>query len=496
MTRFSSPWWVACIAFVIPPPVAAGVQIAQPAGSGQPRLQLEKCRLPGVAEALQCGTHSVFENRETRQGRTLPLRVVSISAKVRGQARPPVFVIVGGPGQTATEFASLFAQSWLRDDNDVILIDQRGTGDGHRLDCKLSGADDDLQGYLDPIFQLSLFEDCKRTLSAKADLKQYTTTIAMDDLDEVREALGYGRIYLFGASYGTRAIATYLRKYGANAAGALLTSSTPLSLRNPLHHARAAQEAFDGLVRECSRDAACRGSYPNLSSMLTILIERLREQPAQVEVKHPKTGLPVLLSLDDVAFGEAVRVLLYSNESARTLPLLLQGALAGDLSAFATAALNSNRGLRSGIRFGMLNSVVCSEDMARIKPQEIARETAGTFLGDHRIRQQMQVCAHWPRGAVQQDYFEPLSSSVPALLISGDLDPATPAAFGEDMKRYFSASVHLVVPGGHSPVNDCIASVGRQFLGSGDIASLDMSCAASLAKPPFRVPMTAVPQRP
>jgi pimeloyl-ACP methyl ester carboxylesterase len=369
-----------------------------------------------------------------------------------------------------------------------VLFDQRGTGEGHDLACRMSGSDDNLQGYLEPMFQVPLLRACRSELEKKADLTQYTTPVASADLDEVRRALRYDKIYMTGASYGARAILDYVRRYGKHVRGVVMTSVQPPSIKNPLFLPRAAEDAINGLLAACDSDPACKAAYADVRGDLAAVRSALAAQPARVSVRHPATGAPASILLSERAFVEALRVMLYSAEGARRVPLLLARARQGDLAPFAEAAVASNRALRNQIKFGMLLSVLCNEDMARTSEAEIDRETAGTLLGADRVRQQQAVCSEWPRAKVPADYARPFRSNVPAVIVSGDLDPATSRQAGVEMGRFFPDHIHLVVPGGHSPTNACLQSIGEAFFDSPSLKGLDTSCVGTLRPPPFALP--------
>jgi pimeloyl-ACP methyl ester carboxylesterase len=457
------------------------------------RLELTPCRVPDLNEDLRCGTFHVPENRRTGQGRMLPLKVIVIPARSK-EPGEPVFMLSGGPGQAATADASYLATAWERQNHDVVLVDMRGTGDGHRLDCQL-GSDDELQAYLVPIFfEGARFSACRDELAKQADLTQYTTPISMQDLDEVRQALGYGKIHLQGGSYGTRAGLTYLRMYGQNVRTALLSGLVPLANRSPLYHAAAAQRAFELTVAECEAEPACRAAYPNPRGDLAAILQSLREKPVRVQVKHPVTGTPAELTLSEPAFTDGLRVMLYSAERGRSVPLLLQRARAGDFTPFAEAALQGSRGLRNALRFGLLLSITCSEDVVRIRPEEVDKETAGSFIGAHRVRGQMAACAEWPKAQVPEDYFGPFTSNVPVVLVSGNLDPVTPPQWGEEARRSLPNSIHVVTPGGHTSGNPCLDSIGSQLFRTGTVQGLDTSCVAALRNPPFVLPTDPAPK--
>jgi pimeloyl-ACP methyl ester carboxylesterase len=301
----------------------------------------------------------------------------------------------------------------------------------------------------------------------------------------VRRALGYGRINVQGGSYGTRVVLFYLRQYPQNARTAYMTGVYPASMRNPLYHAADSQNALDSIFNLCARDAGCAAAFPNLRSEFAETMQRLRRQPARVTIPDPRTGAPLELSLDADAFAEGVRVTMYSWERARALPLLLHRAHGGDYAAFAATSLVNNAALRNLVHIGLGMSTICSEDMPRITEADIVAETRNTFVGDLRVRTQSAACAEWPRRALPPGTAEPVASDVPALLVSGAYDPATAPRWGDLAARTLPNSLHVIVPGGHTPQSPCLDRIVSEFLDRGTIQGLDTSCVAEIRLAPF-----------
>lgn len=476
------PFALAAAAALVSVPVAAQ-QSASP--SGRPALEMRPCELPRSTAPARCGTYRALENREQPGGRRIPLDVVVLPAR-NGSPRPdPVFFVVGGPGQTATEIAPAFAASPLGQERDMVFVDQRGTSRQHRLDCPLAGSPENPQGYLDPIFQLEIFRRCRAELETKADLTRYTTADYVDDLDEVRRALGYEQINIQGGSYGTRVVLFYLRQYPRDARTAFMTGVYPAQMRNPLHHAADAQAGLDSVFALCARDAACNGAFPDLRREFEETMERLRREPARVTVPHPETRAPMHLTLDANAFAEGVRMMMYGWERSRRVPLLLHRAHAGDYAPFAIAALNSNAGLRNQLRFGLLMSAICSEDMPRITEEDIVAETRGTFLGDLRVRTQRAACAEWPRRALPAGYKDPVVSDVPSLLVSGAYDPATGPRWGTLAAQTLRNSLHVVIRGAHTANSPCVDQMVMDLMNRASVQGLDTSCVDEIQLTPF-----------
>jgi len=220
-----------------------------------PRLDLERVEHEASKSVIVQGFFSVPENRETGKGRKIRIGPIVLPARSADPSPDPVFILHGGPGAPATKFFRAQVNRWIREKRDVVLIDQRGTGSSNRLHVPMPGSNDDLQGYFENYFQPERFRAALPRLQRRADLKQYTTDNSVDDFDEIRAALGYEKIDLRGGSYGTRAAFVYLRRHPDSIRTATLQGIQPISYRNPLPHARSAQNALDLIFEEIRSNA-------------------------------------------------------------------------------------------------------------------------------------------------------------------------------------------------------------------------------------------------
>lgn len=459
------------------------------AGSAQDpgdRLRLEPCTIPGTDDVARCGAYTVFENRAAAAGRTIDLYLMVIPARSASPHPDPVVWLVGGPGAAATGAARGLRNAWFRAERDILLVDQRGTGRSNPLDCELPDAGRDLQTYLDPLFRVEIFEPCREKLEKVADLSQYTTPIAMDDLDEVRAALGYEQLNLMGSSYGSRATLVYMRRHPETVRSAILEGVTPIAFRNPLYHAYEAQRALEETFESCAADPECHAAFPNLEREFDAVIARLEAEPAWISFFDRRSGRDMVLRLSRYGFAEALRTTLYYMPGARDVPLLIHRAYQGDYEYFVENGLRSNIGITNQLQLGMLLSVTCAEDLSRIDPDEIPALTDGTFLGPDRVRNQMAVCEIWPTGPMPGGYDQPVAVDVPTLILSGTLDPVTPPRWGDETARHLSNSLHVVAPGAHGVGGPCIAGIERQFLETASVEGIDTSCVKQMTLPPFR----------
>lgn len=467
----------------------------QGAGTGATD-RLHPCQIAEGPPDAYCGTYRVFEKRSAASGRTIDLKIVVAPALRRDPKPDPLFVFEGGPGGGAATLASdrvpMFRH--FQTDRDIVLIDQRGTGASNPLDCDSEQEDEDDLSTVDTV-PVERFRDCLEGM--KADVSLYTTSIAMDDIDEVRRYLGYDQINLWGGSYGTRAALVYLKQHEASVRSVVLDGVAPTDMRIPLYMARDGQRALDLLLADCEHDTTgCAKTYPALRTTVNGLWTQLQARP-QVHIIHPRTGKPASLTVTQRLIGSIVFQALYSPEIAALLPQLLTDAAAGNYQGMFALAFSADLP-KGAMSEGLFLSVVCSEDMPHISADDITRETVGRFVGGAMFETRMTLCDFWPRGVVDDSYYAPVTSSRPVLLLSGQNDPVTPPSWGEQVAASLPNSRHIVVPGaGHiTLMRGCVRDLVAQFLDSASVASLDASCVNALKRPPFFTSYTGPEQRP
>ncbi|GEM_PF-102147 len=472
--------------------VGRAYQLQQETSAARPGSPLSPCRIAGINEEVLCGTFEVYENRATKTGRKIPLNIIVLPALSKPAAPDPLFVLYGGPGQAATSGAAGDARRFaeIRRERDIVLVDQRGTGRSNGLNCDLGGLSGVISSFVTGEFPIDRIRQCREELEKRADLRFYTTPIAMDDLDEVRSRLGYEKINLYGGSYGTRAALVYLKRHPERVRTVTLRGVFSL---DPLYFARDGQRALDLLFDDCARDPDCAGAYPNLRRDFQALIERLEKTPASLVRIDARTGRNMEFVITREAFTGAIRRMLYDTETQRRIPLMIKKAMDGNYQPFEEA-IAQVQGIMNSFSVGMFLSVACVEKPDRYSPEQIARETTGSFLGDHQIKSALSACDEWPRGALPKDYFDSVKGDAPALILSGNIDPVTPPVWGEKAAKTLPESLHLTMEGiAHGPFPACALDVMARFIASGSTKGLDTNCIKSLRRPPFVRPPTVQP---
>jgi pimeloyl-ACP methyl ester carboxylesterase len=448
--------------------------------------KLKPCRLDGIDEELLCGKLTVFENRETRTGRTIDLNIVVLPAVNQKTKGEPVFDLAGGPGASSTAAAGFYAGPGkaYRRRHDVVCVDQRGTGKSNRLAIPREKT---AQYYLNEMFPIDYVKELRHALEQRADLTKYTTSIAMDDLDDVRAWLGYDRINLFGGSYGTRAALVYVRRHPEHVRSAILLAVAPTDLKMPLHHSEAGARAMDLLLGECEQDARCNAAFPQIRDDWKNLLAQLEKQPARVEYS-PGNAAPTTVEIQRDVFAEKIRSWMYGRDKAARIPLIVHHAAGGDFAPFLQQAIGPS--IPDFVADGMYLSVTCAEDVPFINQEEAVKLDAGNPFGNYRVFQQTRACGMWPCGEIPTDFLEPVSSNAPVLIFSGNMDPVTPPKYGEEVARHLPNSRHIVIPEASHGVDGlkdpwCIDRIAIEFLDKGDAKNLDVSCVERMAAPPF-----------
>jgi pimeloyl-ACP methyl ester carboxylesterase len=477
-----------------PPPPWGSAEPAPAAGPAASGPVFSKCRLEhpsGLASfSAECATLQVAEDPARPEGRRVGLAIARIPAISRRKSPDPVFLIAGGPGMGSAEMYPSVAGAFARvgRDRDLILVDQRGTGGSAPLRCDF---DDQEMLDFDPAALDAEIRRCLDTLQRSHDVAQFTTSVAVGDLERLRAALGYEQVNLYGVSYGSRVAQHYLRRHPERVRSVILDGVVPPGLALGPGIALDAEAALLGILGRCAGDADCRGAFGDPAALYRQLRTELADQPREVTLPDPRTGQPRTLRFGVSQLAVALRLSSYSAAQASLLPHALHAAARNDHYApLAALFLMSAEGLREVIALGMHNSVVCAEDLPRVREADVDRERlAATYLGTDMIDALRVLCAAWPRGPVDPDFHQPLRSDTPVLLLSGSADPVTPPANGEAALRDLRNARHLVVPDeGHSQVGvHCMDRIFADFLREPAPATLDVACLERRRTPPFFV---------
>ncbi len=444
----------------------------------------EQAAITGIVLESLCGVVSVYENRESQAGRKIDLNIMLIPATTAVVKPDPIFFLAGGPGQSAGQTGPyLFSRlGRLRRERDIVLVDQRGTGESNSLACLPEtdfGLLDDISIEEMEAAQTLMLKKCLVEFDAEPSL--YTTPIAMDDLDEVRRVLGYRQINLFGMSYGTRAALVYLRRHGDTVRSAVLDGVAPLSMSVPANIAVDAQSAFDILLKDCIKQTGCAEAFPNLLEHFHALVQHLAVSPRTATISHPRTGEQITGPVHAVIVNRLIRAVMYDRTLSSLVPLAIEEAYQGNFQPLTTLAYSFS-GENTQMSNGMMASVLCAEDMRRVSQPNDTDDFENVIFSSL-----SSICEYWPKGNIPDNYFDPVTSDVPILLLSGKFDPVTPPKYAWNAAETLSNHEHIVVPGvGHgTSLQGCVPDILEAFFESANPKGLNIGCVSDLSRPPF-----------
>lgn len=426
--------------------------------------------------AAECGTITVFEDRAARHGRTIDIAFLVARAETPN-AREALFVFAGGPGEGSTDLAG-YAFGWLapvRSTLDIVFVDQRGTGHSHPLQCPSDG-EGNLAGIFGHVFDPAVVARCRELLSGDADLTKYTTDDAVADVEDVRAALGYDRISLYGGSYGTRMVQAFMRRFPKRVQSAVIDGVVPFDNAVPLTYAASAQQSIERVWAACRDSTMCHWRHPQIASAFDQLLRRLDAGPVPTTFSAAGTNVTVPFSRGDFAY--AIRGILYAADSVSRLPEMIgHAAASGDFGEFAEAYWSRDVSLDRVIAFGTHLSVFCAEDVPFPTDADVEQATAGTFLGRYLFDEYRNACRAWPRGQIAADARTPVTAPVPTLLVSGAFDPVTPPSFAERVARSLPVSLSIVDPAGsHGSSFGCAREAVLYVLARGTLGGAPAVC--------------------
>jgi pimeloyl-ACP methyl ester carboxylesterase len=442
---------------------------------GDARCRLATESLP--AAYARCGALEVPLDPAVPDGPKIGLFVARLGGFSPEPRPDPLLLISGGPGQSTVDFYLQLRGAFelARRDRDIILVDQRGTGrsaEGFACDVPEdlsldTAGPDELSGVIDA---------CVAELDH--DPRFYTTSVAVQDLERVRAALGVEQWNVYGVSYGTRVAQHYLRRYPTHVRSVVLDGVVPPPLALGPDVAREAQRALEQIFARCAADEQCGARFAALPQLFGEVLTRLDAGAAEETDPPPITALEL---------RTLIRFMSYSAATVALLPVLISEAHAGNYAPLAGQARTLLRELPESLSFPMSNSVMCAEDAAYVTDTATGGLEA-TYLGTGIMDGIKLICARWPVGPVDADFKTPVVSDAPVLLLSGEYDPITPPSYAERVKTEgLRNSVHLIGRGqGHGLVGiGCVPLLLRSFLEKPAPAELDASCLEREPPTPF-----------
>jgi len=445
------------------------------------KLELSDCRIsagpgyPGIK--ARCATFVRPLNPADPAAGKIELRVAIVPALDLEPEPDPMVPLAGGPGQGAIQFYSAYAAAFdvVRRDRDILLLDQRGTGDSATMDCDIE--DEVVEGQYDDEQTLEFTRACLEQLPF--DPRFFTTSVAVTDLEALRVELGYPALNLLGTSYGTRVAQHYARQHPATTRTVVLDGVVPPQLPLGPEIATEAQRAIDDVFARCAADSDCNEHFPELDLDFQSIRAQLAEAPVGVTLADPVTARLTTLDFGRDELAAAVRLLAYQPYSIALLPLLIHEAANNNYIPLAAQFQLTVSSLSDSLALGMHNAVMCTEDLPFVNREHVDFSALGeTYIGAFQFEALEAICSIWPQGPLDDGFHEALASDVPVLLLSGSADPITPPRYAELAMVELGNARHLIgEQQGHGQLAvGCMPSIVADFVTSASVDALDVSC--------------------
>lgn len=433
----------------------------------------DTCYVEGVSDRLNCGFVTVPENPNKPDGKQIQVHYVVLPAVKNVNHEEALLAIAGGPGQSAIDNAAGFDAmlSKVRQQRDILLIDQRGTGRSNLLTCN-EGAQSPLSFDDDNADTKAETQKCLAKIDA--DVTQYGSLNAIKDFEAVRQYLGYKKLHVYGISYGTRMAQLYMRLYPAHLATVTLDGIVPMQ-QSVLEIGASIDRGFDLLFKDCQETTACHTQFPELKAEFDQVAASLAKVPVMENVYDPVTGEKTMLTMTRGKFYGSIRMALYQANVRALVPHAIHQAAKHNFQPIL--GLYSLTIDNAGMAMGMHASVVCGEDMHRITPA-MREQAQHSFMGKTMLEGLEATCEVWKVPAVDDSFSEPISSDIPTLLLSGEIDPATPPSWGELAMEKLTNAKHFVAPYATHGVayQSCANNLIADLVRSGSVKDLDGEC--------------------
>lgn len=474
----------------------------------EPRFEPAPCSFALAADqiegvTLRCGFVLVPENRSLPEGKWIRLAVAIFKSSTLA-TRPPLLLLGGGPGTVVLDTFGPIISGALADDftadRDFVMFDQRGVGYSEpALNCPELA---DLALRMIGIYrtreqetedQVEAAFACRDRLAANGiDLTAYHTAANAADVNDIRIALGYGRLDLWGISYGTRLALAVQRDFPGIVANLVLDSALPPSVNQVTDRAANAERAFRTLFDGCAADLACASAYPDLEAVFYSLVGRFNATPASFFAQDPRTGRVYNVVLTGDLLLRTLNAALTDASLIPFVPLVAASIRAGDFTLISQATSLLTFGGR-GQSTGMFYSVNCADEVSRTSAAQVSaarrtvrREIVEALSEDARLR----ICAGWGAAQTPRSAEAPVVTDVPTLIIAGEYDPLTPPSYAEITSRTLRNSRWFEFRGiGHAVErsSSCAHAMMIDFLAAPQLAP-DARCLGEMRAPAWVIP--------
>lgn len=450
-------------------------------------------------QTVQCGYVIVPETHaQPSNGKTLKIAVIIFKTKAANPAEPVIY-LEGGPGGNSQSIIDAMTGDFYNGftaRGDAIFFDQRGVGNSRpELYCPeiekqleqdaltILKPADDAQHNID-----SAIACHDRLVQQGVNLAVYNSIENAGDVNDIRLALGYQKLNVYGASYGTTLAQTVMRLYPQIVRSVVLDSVAPPDVNANITSIATGSRTMNLIFQACTADINCNKQYPDLKGLFTRAYNLLNSTQPTVKVTVPKTNATFNIKVDGRRFVSALFSLLYSKQTIQLIPKIIGLESTGNntlLASIMTIPFETNL----EFDMGMFYSVECAEAWPFSKPSDneaVVAQSLPEFSQDSDIKLQasLTLCQKWNVPAVPQVQTTLLKSDIPTLVMEGQFDPVTPPVYGQKVAQNLSKSFYVEFPyNGHGevvPDNVCAINIMKTFLENPSVRP-DSSCTANLS---------------
>lgn len=442
-----------------------------------------------IASSAECWWIAVPVDHDDGAGPTYDLAVTVLRAPIDDPGTPLVHVS-GGPGDPGGN-PNVWGSGPFIEDRDVIVWDQRGTGDSDpdtqcpEIEAVALTTLEAAAPFAAEIVarDVAAVECHDRLTDAGVDLDSFFTTASAHDLEVIRQALGYDRWQIFGVSYGSRLTLETMRQHPGGIEAVILDSVYPTSAGTADELAVAADRVFVAFADACAASPSCSTEHPDLAADLLVVFDTYNRVPIELSLEIEGTVHDLILTGDDVAAG--LFNALYDTSLIPSLPDAVGSFLDGD-TALASMIAQGAIASVNGAAEAMAIATSCADNNARAGADDWAAEIADVGrYGTLQTFNPRSACPAFPVTAQPAAFGEPVVSDIPTLVAAGSLDPVTPpAANAETAANLVNATYVEFAPVGHGAVlaTECGTAIARDFLAA-TTEPVDTTCADAMAGP-------------
>ncbi len=462
---------------------------------------------------VTCGYAMLPEDRTGDPSKTIRLAVAVFHSTSENPAPDPVMFLQGGPGGEAVQLSAdafdVLVAPFLSD-RDYVTFDQRGTGLSEPA-LKCDELDkvyrQDIYGTISSdtreLVYKNAFLSCNGLLRVSGfNLNSYTTVESAADLKDILNLLGYEKVNLYGASYGTRLALVTMRNHPQIVRSAILDSVVPVEANVLSKYPDSVDSALSRLFDSCAADQKCNSAYPDLEKVFWELVKELDANPITVTTSAYPSGT-VTESVDGSYLMSVVLGSIKTSYFIETAPQTIYRVKGKDYSTLLAAQYSLPYAF-DGINAGLYISMMCHEHALAATQDELQTSSDRLGVQAHiwrpfygEVDEIYKACQSWGSVGPYLGENDAVASDIPSLVIEGAYDPATPPFFGHQVAAKLPNSYYFEFPNqGHVPTGadstGCAMEIAVDFLENPTVEP-DRACLNELPAVEFLVPYTGEP---